>query len=391
MKNNLTAVEQQYREYVCSSDFKPDPDFIADLEAKLQNQPPQKRGFFFWWTLSTASTISMLLYGMLFLVPSTFSDIPFVLKTKGFELEKNTSQSSQKVAPFSQRGIADTTIQDSAKQVLELEAALSDQLIELHRDTLRNSFVQPFKVFGILISSKLLAPSFQKQQPKVKSGNGRQHYANRRFDFQIYGGLNFTRSYLYSDYNLVSTFDLALAASERTLQTKNFGMAVNTYCGRFQWGMGLFLTHLGEQANFSYLEEKLVETGGFNQYDTLYVAKTFTGKNEYRFIQVPLSLGYQIQTPHFVLIPKYSLAVGIRQGEQIGYYPNRNGIGLSNFFVPNVNIQHSVQAEFRTNTQKYFLTVSPYLNFNSIKTPPQVLSYRKYINYGVNVGLGFSW
>jgi hypothetical protein len=189
---------------------------------------------------------------------------------------------------------------------------------------------------------------------------------------------------------MVSSYDLALTASESTLQTKNFGINWLTYAGSFQWGLGVFLTHLGEQANFSYLEAELVpNAGALNTFDTIYHPKTFTGKNDYSFVQVPISLGYAFKMAHFSFIPKYSAAIGFRNGEQIGYYPNRNGIGLSNFFVPSVNIQHSAQLELRANTKLCFFSVSPYLNFNSVKTPPEVLSYRKYINYGVNVGVGF--
>lgn len=387
MKNNLTSFEQQYRAQVFSMEMQPDTDFIADLERRLNDRDTKKRGFFTWWTFSSASTITVLLYGMLFLHPASLSDVRF---------------QSSKQDPISAETSAipvETTAQTPQAEkaaVLGLEpsndnsASYFDQTSNASfMDTLRAPFFKPLQVLSLLfIPKQITRPKLEQPQPKLRTKA--KEILDRPYEIQLYSGLNFTRSYLYSDYNLVSAYDLALTASESTLQTKNFGINWLTYAGHFQWGLGVFLTHLGEQANFSYLEAELVpNAGALNTFDTIYHPKTFTGKNDYRFVQLPISLGYEIKMAHFSLIPKYSAAVGFRNGEQIGYYPNRNGIGLSNFFVPNVNIQHSAQLELRANTKLCFFSLSPYLNFNSVKTPPEVLSYRKYINYGVNVGVGF--
>lgn len=398
MKNKLTSLEQHYQNLVFSLEMQPDADFIADLENRLNEGPNKKRGFIFWWTLSSASTISMLLYGMMFLLPAPISNVKFqnnfsFLYNVHQTLERtiqNPIQSSNldhKYTKVVSKSLDISLDQSSSLPTLALGQVTSSSSFS-SIDTLRNPFLKPFQLLGLLLVPQQFRQP-QLTQPKQTLRSKTNAIFDRSFELQFYSGLNFTRSYLYSDYNLVSAYDLELTASERTLQTKNFGINAFTYAGNFQWGLGMFLTHLGEQANFNYLEAELVPIAGtLNAFDTIYHPKTFSGKNDYRFIQMPLSLGYEIKAAHFSFIPKYSVAVGFRTGEQIGYYPNRNGIGLSNFFVPNVNIQHSVQAEFRANTKLCFLSVSPYLNFNSVKTPPEVLSYRKYINYGVNVGVG---
>ena len=401
MKNKLTSLEQQYQDLVFSLEMQPDADFIADLESRLEDGPNKKRGFFFWWTFSSASTISMLLYGMMFLLPTSISDVKFQ-RNFGFLMPKEAF--GNQVKTTSQKALTENIAVFKSNHVNKAEkptiamvskpngisaVSMIDQSPYISSiDTLRAPFFKPLQVLSLLFIPKQISrQNFAQQQPqlRVKTNN----IFDGPIEIQLYSGVNFTRSYLYSDYNLVSTYDLELTASERTLQTKNFGVNAFSYVGNFQWGLGAFLTHLGEQANFKYLDAELV-TNSINPmiFDTVYHPKTFTGKNDYRFLQLPLSLGYEIKTAHFSFIPKYSVAVGLRTGEQIGYYPNRNGIGLSNFFVPNVNIQHSAQAEFRANTKLCFISLSPYLNFNSVKTPPEVLSYRKYINYGVNVGVG---
>ena len=402
MKNNLTSFEQQYRAQVFSMEMKPDADFIADLERRLNGRDTKKRGFFTWWTFSTASTITVLLYGMMFLHPALLSDVEFQ-RNDGILLANQTSASqvkttSQKAKAEKIAVLQSTHVQNTEKQIslfisepVSNEVAASfDQVSHApFIDTLRATFFKPLQVLSLLfIPKQITRPQFEQQRPQLRAKT--KALLDRPYEIQLYSGLNFTRSYLYSDYNMVSSYDLALTASESTLQTKNFGINWLTYAGPFQWGLGVFLTHLGEQANFSYLEAELVpNAGALNTFDTIYHPKTFTGKNDYSFVQVPISLGYAFKMAHFSFIPKYSAAVGFRNGEQIGYYPNRNGIGLSNFFVPSVNIQHSAQLELRANTKICFFSVSPYLNFNSVKTPPEVLSYRKYINYGVNVGVGF--
>lgn len=58
------------------------------------------------------------------------------------------------------------------------------------------------------------------------------------------------------------------------------------------------------------------------------------------------------------------------------------------FNVPKFNYQQSLQLDIRTGFKQSYLSFTPYLNFNSVKTSPQIFSYRKYINFGLNVGIG---
>jgi hypothetical protein len=195
---------------------------------------------------------------------------------------------------------------------------------------------------------------------------------------------------LYSDFNVVSAYDLKLTQSESVLTTTNFGFQLYNYSGQLQWGIGALFTSLGEQAYYHYLDYKLEPSSiSPSIQDTIYFEAKYVNKNEYQFIQIPISIGYRFQKNHFSVIPKYSASIGTRVKEQIGYYPNRNGIGMYAFLSPKFNFQQSLQVELRQSQQNFFVSLTPYLNFNSVKTPPEIFSYRKYINFGCNVGVGF--
>ena len=182
---------------------------------------------------------------------------------------------------------------------------------------------------------------------------------------------------------------MKLTQSESVLTTTNFGLQFYNYSGHIQWGLGALITSLGEQANYSYLDYTLEPSWtSVGLQDTSYFEAEYANKNEYQFIQIPLSIGYCFHRNGYSVIPKYSASVGTRVKEQIGYYPNRNGVGMYAFLSPKFNFQQSLQVELRASRQNLFLSLTPYVNFNSIKTPPEIFSYRKYINYGVNVGVG---
>jgi hypothetical protein len=237
-------------------------------------------------------------------------------------------------------------------------------------------------VLGLIVLPHL--NSFQTQRP--------QQAQKRKLEASVYSGVNFTKSYLYSDFNMVSAYDLKLTQSESVLTTTNFGLQFYNYSGKLQWGAGILLTSLGEQANYDYIDYSLAPSAAYlGLQDTTYFEAEYANKNEYQFIQIPLSIGYRFQRNGFSVIPKYSASIGTRVKEQIGYYPNRNGVGMYAFLSPKFNFQQSLQVELRASHQNLFVSLTPYLNFNSVKTPPEIFSYRKYINFGCNLGVGFQF
>lgn len=401
MKNQFTSFENDYRNEVFHQSFDLDADFLSDLEKRLEEPKRKKKGLLFWWLFGASSLCTVVVYGML---QFYFGMNKSWLKTSNqthqkqethiAKVSKRYIQSTRKTESplsdpiFSMSSIPQTS-STNAQQNLE-SANMTNQSQPLFARNTENvasdtsRLTLNLKRFNELFISLLTIRNLPLKRSALLSRK-----QGRKFELEIYSGLNFTRSYLYSDFNLVSSYDVMLTQSESLLKTKNVGINLYTYAGHFQWGIGAFITSLGEQADFKYVDALIqVDQFNSNQIDTTYIDKTYTDQNKYTFVQVPLSLGYQFQWEKFALTPRYSASFGTRFKEQIGYYPSRSGIGLESFFVPKWNFQQSLQLEIRTGFKQTFISFTPYLNFNSVKTPPQLFSYRKYINFGMNVGIG---
>lgn len=400
MKNQFTSFENDYRKEVFNQSMDLDADFLSDLEKRLEEPKRKKKGFLFWWIFGVTSLCVVVAYGMMFFSlvkkDSWHQASHQVNKKDAKNAEKSTQNSAQskeysaltstcylnKDANFSERNFRTNKNQENVNLTVNSTEIRTHYMDEMTIDTSRVTL--SFKRINDLFISLLTLRHLDLIPAPHSSQKGK-----RTLELEIFSGMNYTRSYLYSDFNLVSSYDVMLTQSESILKTKNIGVNLFTYAGHFQWGIGAFITSLGEQADFQYVDA-LVQENPLNPsfVDTTYVNKTFTDQNKYTFIQVPLSIGYQFEWEKFSLTPRYSASLGTRFKDQIGYYPNRNGIGLESFFVPKWNFQQSLQLEIKTGFQQCYLSFTPYLNFNSVKTPPQIFSYRKYINFGFNVGIG---
>jgi hypothetical protein len=398
MKNQFTSFENDYRNEVFNQSLDLDADFLSDLEKRLEEPKRKKKGLLFWWIFSTSLLCTVVVYGMLqFSLGMNESWFKASHQTQqkqngnATQVSKRKSQTINRVeeqrseSSFSISSVTEVNKNQHFKSIfltdhsLTLDTRNPENIVS---DTSRVTLTM--KRLNELFIGLLTINNLHLNRSSIPLQN-----RERRLELEIYSGLNFTRSYLYSDYNLVSSYDVMLTQSESILKTKNLGLNLYTYAGNFQWGIGAFITSLGEQADFQYVDA-LIQVNQFNsnEFDTTYIDKTYTDQNKYTFVQVPLSIGYQFQWEKFSLTPRYSASLGTRFKEQIGYYPGRNGIGLESFFIPKWNFQQSLQLEFRSGFKQSYLSFTPYLNFNSVKTPPQIFSYRKYINFGLNVGIG---
>jgi hypothetical protein len=398
MKNQFTSFENDYRNEVFNQSLDLDADFLSDLEKRLEEPKRKKKGLLFWWIFSTSLLCTVVVYGMLqFSLGMNESWFKASHQTQQkqngntTQVSKRKSQTINRVEEQrSESSFSISSVTEANKNQHFKSIFLTDHSLTLDTRNPENivsdtsRVILTMKRLNELFIGLLTINNLHLNRSSIPLQN-----RERRLELEIYSGLNFTRSYLYSDYNLVSSYDVMLTQSESILKTKNLGLNLYTYAGNFQWGIGAFITSLGEQADFQYVDA-LIQVNQFNsnEFDTTYIDKTYTDQNKYTFVQVPLSIGYQFQWEKFSLTPRYSASLGTRFKEQIGYYPGRNGIGLESFFIPKWNFQQSLQLEFRSGFKQSYLSFTPYLNFNSVKTPPQIFSYRKYINFGLNVGIG---
>lgn len=403
MKNQFTSFENDYRNEVFNQALDMDADFLSDLEKRLEEPKRKKKGLLFWWIFGASTLCTVVVYGMLqFSLGRNESWYKATHQTHKKQVNNTARTSKGKsqiqtiekaVEQSSEPRVSMSSMPNMLgfKENLKLESnVFTENTPQLYTGTLENNnsdssrVMLKLKRFNELFISLLAMPFIDLKRSSIPARD-----KERKLELEIYSGWNFTRSYLYSDFNLVSSYDVMLTQSESMLKTKNLGLNLYTYAGNFQWGIGAFVTSLGEQADFKYVDALIqVDQFNSNEFDTIYIEKSYTDQNKYTFVQVPISIGYQFQWKKLSLTPRYSASLGTRFKEQIGYYPGRDGIGLESFFVPKWNFQQSLQLEFRTGFKQSFISFTPYLNFNSVKTPPQIFSYRKYINFGMNVGIG---
>lgn len=386
MKNELTSFETQYREAALNDFPAIDVDFIQDLEKRL-DEKKRRGGLFLGWFKGMALGIAFLIYCM-----SSFLKEPQLLQMKAPTFQYQSLTHASKNSRLNQSiSVPKYNLTQSNSQI---EIKQEDTFLPLHDSTLlfrQELTIDTPRIGPVLHSIKeLVLGLIVLPQLNTLKTTRPQQAQKRKWEASVYSGVNFTKSYLYSDFNVVSAYDLKLTQGESVLTTTNFGLQFYNYSGKLQWGAGILLTSLGEQAKYDYLDYSLTPSVAYlGLQDTTYFEAQYANKNEYQFIQIPLSIGYCFQRNGFSVIPKYSASIGTRIKEQIGYYPNRNGVGMYAFLSPKFNFQQSLQVELRASRQNLFVSLTPYVNFNSVKTPPEIFSYRKYINYGVNVGVGF--
>jgi len=213
MKNEMTSFETQYREAALGEVPSLDLDFMQDLEKRL-DEKKRRGGFFLDWLKGMALSITFLIYGM-----SSFLNEPNLLqiKTPSFPYKSLTHQSKNPQLNSSLSIIKNTLPQSENKIELMQEASnlppLDSAILnrqELTIDTPRiGSSLQTMKAFvlGLLVPSQL--NTFKTQRP--------QQTPKRKWEASVYSGVNFTKSYLYSDFNVVSAYDLKLTQSESVL------------------------------------------------------------------------------------------------------------------------------------------------------------------------------
>ena len=223
MKNHLTSFEKKYRASVLSSSMKVEADFIADLEKRLNTEKRKKKKLLFWWIFSVSLVITFALYGM---ANNNYG------KNFAKKYPNNTAQSNVNLKKRRNKVQQERYMDTSSIQVVksnqpvshaltmavtrEKESAFSNSsLVQMPTDTSR-SMLSIKRLNELFISLLTINNAVLKNQSLRKK--------NKQWEMELTTGVNFTRSYLYSDFNLVSSYDVMLTQSESILKTKNIGV-----------------------------------------------------------------------------------------------------------------------------------------------------------------------
>ena len=423
MKRDKTPFEESYYDEVFNAPFEMEVAFLNDLEARLNKEDRKKKRVVFWWIFGCLSAIAVFLI-LLFkhdnnsvslneqsmnLKALTKHNSSKIQKENSIKNQNNFTNKSKSKSKFktvntinsqnvknqSEKSFntmisMDETIPDILEKRIEnqiSETSSNDFLANESNEILKSDTIpQASDSINVSndISKKIDSTLFQNENNNLTSFN--------RFEFQLFGGINFSRSFLAGNYSWINSYDVNLINSERSLVTPVIGMNFFLNSRNIQFGIGLGLTKIGEQSSYLYVDQELVQ----NQtnpsiYDTLYVSKIYKGTNSYSFLQIPLSLGYRFGWNRFSIIPRYAYSIGIKSKSNTGFYPDRNGVGLYQVSTPNVIFQHSLTVDFRYNFNRYYFSIIPFIINNSNRGYPMILSNRKYLNYGVNLGIGIKF
>ncbi len=416
MKTDKTPFEERYCEEVFNASFDMEAPFLIDLEARLNKEERKKKRVVFWWIFGSLTAIGVFLsllldhdnnsvslnHQSINLKASTINGTSKIqtknsIKNQNIFTNKSKSEivnpiNSQYVKYHSKKLLntrisLDETVPESIEKQFENEISgtSTNDFLAIESNEILKSDTIPQATDSIKISNDFAkkpdSTLFQNKNNNLTSFN--------RFELQLFGGINFSRSFLAGNYSWINSYDLNLIHSERTLVTPIVGMNVFLNSRNIQFGIGVGMTKIGEQSSYSYFDHVLVQNP-FNPsiYDTTYTTKTYVGTNSYSFLQLPLSIGYRFDFNRFTIVPRYAYSIGIKSNSNKGYYPDRNGVGLYQVSAPKVIYQHNVNIDFRLNFNNFYFSLIPFITINSNKGYPMILSNRKYLNYGMNMGVG---
>jgi hypothetical protein len=440
MQSDKTPFEKLYQKEVVNAQFELDSDFINDLEKRLDHEDKKRQRGLFWFF--SGSFIFLISIGIFLLFYSNSEtkklhtnrllnkSISKNTKLKVSNSKSNTingdSSLSTMVAKSNSKIVTSDDMyakthkkvkdkfgfgsQFNSSQKLNKEIK-QNQLIghvlmenlqekqEIIPSSTSDTFSENYNNKSDTITEDSASKSFKNDSSAILSkpplstpieDKFKSQTRNSRFEVQLIGGVNLSRSILYSNSNWISSFDQSLIASERSLISPTYGLNFFLNAGKIQFGLGATKTKIGESTHYWYVDQEITQNPtNPSQFDTLYQFKQHSGINKYDFIQVPLSLGYHLEFNRFSIIPRYSYAVGIKSNENKGYYPSRNGYGITEVSSPRIVFQHSMTIDFRLNYKNYFFSVTPFLTNTRTNSYPLIFNNRRYLNCGVNLGVGF--
>jgi|LauGreDrversion4_2_1035121.scaffolds.fasta_scaffold73606_1 hypothetical protein len=416
MKTDKTPFEESYYDEVFNSTFEMETSFLDDLEARLNKEDRKKKRVIFWWFFGFLTAIGVFFalflnhdnnsvssneysknlkaitkYGSSVVQPEkrikNLNNFTNKSKTKTIHPIKNQNVKCQAEKLWNTVISLGEKIPDSLEKQIEkqISGTSSNDFLAIESYEILKSDTIPQVTDSINISNDMAkkpdSTLFQNENNNLTSFN--------RFELQLFGGINFSRSFLAGNYSWINSYDLNLIHSERTLVTPIVGMNMFLNSQNVQFGIGVGMTKIGEQSSYSYIDQVLVQNPvNPSIYDTTYTTKTYVGTNSYSFLQLPLSIGYRFDFNRFTIVPRYAYSIGIKSNSNKGYYPDRNGVGLFEVSAPKVIYQHNVNIDFRLNFNNYYFSLIPFFTINSNKGYPMILSNRKYLNYGINMGVG---
>jgi hypothetical protein len=251
---------------------------------------------------------------------------------------------------------------------------------------------------------------------KVDSTNSvpiKNNSNERSHEIQVFGSLMVS----YSKLSLAGVPDeFSMSQMENPLRTSpQFGVAYNFNFNNYTVGTGLLYQQSGESVNYetNTIEvQDSVYVSGF-YFDTIFnpntqnwdtiqvpiydtigvdisIGQSYSGKNRYNWISIPLHFGYRMHLGDFTVVPRLGASFDFGIGKNNGIYAELINQGLIEHQANRVILSYSLQCEIRRNFERFHVFVNPYFRSNITPVISSQVQTRKYNSWGVNAGIGIS-
>lgn len=235
---------------------------------------------------------------------------------------------------------------------------------------------------------------------------------NKHFEAQFFGGYGISRSSIVSSNQDYSS-ETRRQESKKT--NPDFGININYAIQNSTFSMGVRYFQTGEKYNYTtnlttYYDSLVLVTIDSIYFDTLnnnfdtitYTAlqnqtfnttttSNFQGINNYSWLGIPISFGYQVGIGKWAILPKIGINIEIGLLNSRGKYLNNELSQIVELSPMKFGLSYALQCELRREIKTWHVFVNPYFRSNFKPTIIGDGWERKYHFYGINFGVGIKF
>ena len=365
-----------------SSHESPSPAFLQDLEARLDAlEKKRRKPLFAWWIFSALGAV--VLVGTYFLFVPTrakskvSNKLASVARTTPLSASKSKSTSSLSISNATSKKsssstsfdiLTSTTLTSPTTKV----AAPSTEIIAVEQETyvINPILLDDNHPIDSAISVYLPLPVLQNELPAAK----------KRVQHQV--GLQFGVSGIFSSFEVPTSNPLYTATELKQFRTEREIGERQTSSWDFNLRYGLSFDRWQLQAGLQYFE-----WGEQLQYEVISVS----GTNRYRYVNVPVLLGYTFDLGKVQLVPFAGAALGKGFSTQGTYIqPQINGVALANAKQIAGTLIGQVELQYHL-TPQLLVTCTPVYRRTLGALVDNGLVVNRYQSLGLLTGFVYKW
>lgn len=301
----------------------PSPAFLQDLEARLDALDKKRRKpLLAWWIFSALGAV-MIVGTYFLLVPTRAkSKVPNQLASLTRTTPLSTSKSTSKSKSTSSLSISNATTLSSTSFATSTSTTLTSPISKVAAPSTEIIAVEQetYVINPILLSDNHPIDTAISVYPPLPVIQNELTAAKKRVQHQV--GLQFGLSGIFSSFEVPTSNPLYTATELKQFRTEREIGERQTSSWDFNLRYGLCFDRWQLQTGLQYFE-----WGEQLQYEVISVS----GTNRYRYVNVPVLLGYTFNLGKVQLVPFAGAAFGKGFSTQGTYIqPQINGVALAN-------------------------------------------------------------